>query len=66
MKFKHSRDDYLYCADHTAKPIQEQWVNIVNHDGKWTEDEAEEDSNKSLGVSFYPRIEPVEPLERKP
>ncbi|GKB45880.1 reverse transcriptase domain-containing protein [Tanacetum coccineum] len=23
MKSKHSRDDYLYCADHTAKLVQE-------------------------------------------
>ncbi|GKC18206.1 hypothetical protein Tco_1014988 [Tanacetum coccineum] len=65
MKSKHSRDDYLYCADHTAKLIQEQWVDIVNHDGKWTEDEEEEDSNKALAVSFYLRTEPVEPLEWK-
>ncbi|GJR30137.1 DNA-directed DNA polymerase [Tanacetum coccineum] len=26
MESKHSRDDYLYCADHTAKLVQEQWV----------------------------------------
>ncbi|GKE97676.1 hypothetical protein Tco_0021027 [Tanacetum coccineum] len=65
MKSKYSRDDYLYCADHTAKMIQEQWVDTVNHDGKWTEDEEHEDSNKALAVSFYPRIEPVEPLEWK-
>ncbi|GKB93778.1 reverse transcriptase domain-containing protein [Tanacetum coccineum] len=65
MKSKHSRDDYLYCADHTAKLVQEQWVNTVNHDGKWTEDEEEEDSNKALAVSFYPRTEPVESLEWK-
>ncbi|GJV75454.1 hypothetical protein Tco_1507038 [Tanacetum coccineum] len=39
MKSKHSRDDYLYCADHTAKLVQEQWVDTVNHDGKWTEEE---------------------------
>ncbi|GKD39379.1 DNA-directed DNA polymerase [Tanacetum coccineum] len=55
MKSKHSRDDYLYCADHTVKMVQEQWVNIVNHEGKWTEEEEEEDSNKALAVSFYPR-----------
>ncbi|GKD51213.1 hypothetical protein Tco_1280189 [Tanacetum coccineum] len=30
-----------------------------------TEEEEEEDSNKVLVVSFYPRIEPVEPLEWK-
>ncbi|GJX39542.1 putative nucleotidyltransferase, ribonuclease H [Tanacetum coccineum] len=46
MKSKHSRDDYLYCADHTAKLVQEQWVDIVNHDGKWTEVDEEEDSNE--------------------
>ncbi|GKC55919.1 DNA-directed DNA polymerase [Tanacetum coccineum] len=65
MKSKHSRDDYLYCADHTVKLVQEQWVNTVNHDGKWTEEEEEEDSNKALAVSFYSRTEPMEPLEWK-
>ncbi|GJY55180.1 DNA-directed DNA polymerase [Tanacetum coccineum] len=29
MKSKHSYDDYLYCDDHTAKMIQEQWVDTV-------------------------------------
>ncbi|GKD21185.1 DNA-directed DNA polymerase [Tanacetum coccineum] len=46
MKSKHSRDDYLYCADYTAKLIQEQWVDMVDHDGKWTKVEEEEDSNE--------------------
>nr|GEV12789.1 putative reverse transcriptase domain-containing protein [Tanacetum cinerariifolium] len=27
MKSKHSHDDYLYCADHIVKLVQEQWVN---------------------------------------
>ncbi|GKD61172.1 hypothetical protein Tco_1298681 [Tanacetum coccineum] len=63
IKSKHSRDDYLYCADHTAKLVQEQWVDTINHDGKWTKEE--EDSNKALAVSFYPKTEPVEPLEWK-
>ncbi|GKC04082.1 RNA-directed DNA polymerase, partial [Tanacetum coccineum] len=40
-------------------------VDTVNHDGKWTEEEEEEDSNKALAVSFYLRTEPVEPLEWK-
>ncbi|GKA31271.1 DNA-directed DNA polymerase [Tanacetum coccineum] len=66
MKSKHSCDDYLYCADHTTKLVQEQWVNIVNHDGKWVEEEEEEDSNEVHAVSFTPRTEPVEPLEWKP
>ncbi|GKD07489.1 DNA-directed DNA polymerase [Tanacetum coccineum] len=43
----------------------EQRVDIVNHDRKWTEEEEEEDSNKALIVSFYPRTKPVEPLEWK-
>ncbi|GKE36024.1 DNA-directed DNA polymerase [Tanacetum coccineum] len=34
MKSKHSRDDYLYCANHTAKLVREQWVDTINHDGK--------------------------------
>nr|GEX15719.1 hypothetical protein [Tanacetum cinerariifolium] len=55
MKSKHSRDDYLYYADHTVKLVQEQWVKTVNHDRKWTEEE-EEDFNKALAVSFYPRM----------
>ncbi|GJV47046.1 hypothetical protein Tco_1437258 [Tanacetum coccineum] len=65
MKSKHSRDDYLYCADHTAKLVHEQWVDTVNHDRKWIEEEEEDDSNNALVVSFYPRAEPVEPLEWK-
>ncbi|GJT52340.1 hypothetical protein Tco_0978497 [Tanacetum coccineum] len=42
-----------------------QWVDTVNHDEKWIEEEEEEDSNNALAVSFYPRAEPVEPLEWK-
>nr|GFC17076.1 hypothetical protein [Tanacetum cinerariifolium] len=34
MKSKHSRDDYLYCADHTAKLVRKQWVDTIDHDGK--------------------------------
>ncbi|GJX24465.1 reverse transcriptase domain-containing protein, partial [Tanacetum coccineum] len=64
MKSKHSRDDYLYCFEHTAKLVQEQWVDIINHDGEWTKEEGD-DPNKVFVVSFYPRTEPVEPLEWK-
>ncbi|GJX70892.1 hypothetical protein Tco_0308063 [Tanacetum coccineum] len=63
MKSKHSRDDYLYCVDHTVKLIQEQWVDTIEHDRKWTEVEDKGDSNKVQAVSFYSRTEPVEPLE---
>ncbi|GJW01257.1 hypothetical protein Tco_1556508 [Tanacetum coccineum] len=65
MKFKHSHDDYMYCADHTAKLVREQWVDTVDHDGKWTEAEEEGDSNKVQAVSFDPRTEPVKPREWK-
>ncbi|GJS50534.1 putative nucleotidyltransferase, ribonuclease H [Tanacetum coccineum] len=65
MKSKHSQDDYLYCADHIAKLVQEQLVDTVDHDRKWTEVEEEEDSNEVQEVSFYPRTKPAEPLEWK-
>ncbi|GKB06701.1 reverse transcriptase domain-containing protein [Tanacetum coccineum] len=39
LKSKHFFDDYLYCADHTAKLVREQWVDTVNHEGRWTEEE---------------------------
>ncbi|GKD46351.1 reverse transcriptase domain-containing protein [Tanacetum coccineum] len=57
IKTKHSREDYLYCADHTVKLVQEQWVDTINHDSKWTEEEEEEDPSNALAVSFYPRTE---------
>ncbi|GJX35458.1 hypothetical protein Tco_0247015 [Tanacetum coccineum] len=50
---------------HTAKLVQEQWVDIVDHEGEWTEEEEGDDPNEVLAVSFYPRTEPVEPLEWK-
>ncbi|GJU92475.1 DNA-directed DNA polymerase [Tanacetum coccineum] len=49
----------------SLRMIQEQWVDIVSHDGKWAEEEEEEDSNKVHVVSFYPGTEPIEPLEWK-
>ncbi|GJR43115.1 hypothetical protein Tco_1311218, partial [Tanacetum coccineum] len=35
------------------------------HDGRWAEEEEEEDSNKVHAVSFYLGTEPIEPLEWK-
>nr|GEW82392.1 putative reverse transcriptase domain-containing protein [Tanacetum cinerariifolium] len=64
-KSKHSRDDYLYCADQTANLIRGKWVDTIDHDGKWTKEEEDGDSNKVQAVSFYPRAEPVEPLDWK-
>nr|GEW14005.1 hypothetical protein [Tanacetum cinerariifolium] len=65
MKSKHSRNDYMYYADHTAKLVREQWVDAINHEGNWTEAEDEGDSHEVQAVSFYPRTEPIEPLEWK-
>ncbi|GKF44644.1 hypothetical protein Tco_0131196, partial [Tanacetum coccineum] len=49
-----------------TKMIQEQWVDIVSHGGKWAEEEEEkEDSNEVHVVSFYPGTEPIEPLKWK-
>ncbi|GJY59372.1 hypothetical protein Tco_0459264 [Tanacetum coccineum] len=46
--------------------VGKQWVDKVNHDGKWTtRRKKEEDSNEVQAVSFYPRTESVEPLEWK-
>ncbi|GKA26753.1 reverse transcriptase domain-containing protein [Tanacetum coccineum] len=39
-----------------------QWVDIIDHDGKWAKVEEEGDSNEVQVVSFYPRTKPVEPL----
>ncbi|GJZ17681.1 hypothetical protein Tco_0553804 [Tanacetum coccineum] len=56
---------HLSHADHTAKLVREQWVDTIDHDGKWAEVEQEGDSNEVQAISFYPRTEPVEPLEWK-
>ncbi|GJW49713.1 reverse transcriptase domain-containing protein [Tanacetum coccineum] len=49
MKSKYSRDDYLYCADHTAKIVRGQWVDIITHDGEWVEAEEEGECQASQG-----------------
>ncbi|GJT65215.1 reverse transcriptase [Tanacetum coccineum] len=61
MKYKCSRDDYLYYADHTTKLIREQWVDTVGHDKEWIESEKGRDSDEVRAVSFYLKAEPVEP-----
>nr|GEW65630.1 hypothetical protein [Tanacetum cinerariifolium] len=46
MKSKCSRDDYLYCVDHTTNLIREQWVDTVDHDEEWIKTEDEGDLDK--------------------
>ncbi|GKB46256.1 DNA-directed DNA polymerase [Tanacetum coccineum] len=50
---------------HEGKLSLRVGIDTINHNGKWTEEEEEENSNEALAVSFYPRIEPAEPLEWK-
>ncbi|GKB57010.1 hypothetical protein Tco_0913196 [Tanacetum coccineum] len=44
MKYKCSRNDYLYCADHTAKLIREKRVDTINNDKEWIETKEGRDS----------------------
>ncbi|GJY36352.1 DNA-directed DNA polymerase [Tanacetum coccineum] len=65
MKFVHFHNDYLYCADHTIKLVKEQWVDTIHHDGEWVEPNDKCNPEEIRAVSFYPRQEPVKPLEWK-
>ncbi|GJY11852.1 reverse transcriptase domain-containing protein [Tanacetum coccineum] len=47
IRSKYSRDNYLYCVDHTAKLDREQWVDTVDHDGKWIEAEEVRDPKEA-------------------
>ncbi|GJU90785.1 hypothetical protein Tco_1303208 [Tanacetum coccineum] len=48
-----------------AKLIREKRVDTVNNDKEWIETKEGRDSVKVRAVSFYPKAEPVEPLEWK-
>nr|GEU54127.1 hypothetical protein [Tanacetum cinerariifolium] len=63
-KFEDELANFMLEKKSHAKGIGDMLVQH-NHDGKWTEKEEDEDSNKALVVSFYPRTKPVEPLEWK-
>nr|GEX21362.1 hypothetical protein [Tanacetum cinerariifolium]GEX52478.1 hypothetical protein [Tanacetum cinerariifolium]GEX53054.1 hypothetical protein [Tanacetum cinerariifolium] len=65
LKSSYFRDDYLYYTDHTAKLFTEQWVDIIDHDGKWVETEEDGDPKEVQAVSFHPRTETIKPLEWK-
>ncbi|GJW99540.1 retrovirus-related pol polyprotein from transposon TNT 1-94 [Tanacetum coccineum] len=64
MKSKYSRDDYLYCVDHTAKLVRGQWVDTINHDEEWVEAEEEGGIDSSFCThkiliedKFKPRVQ---------
>ncbi|GJS76000.1 reverse transcriptase domain-containing protein [Tanacetum coccineum] len=63
MRSRYSRDDYLFCSNHTTKLIQEQWVDTVDYDGKWIETE-EEDNPKEIRA-IKPSITEPPKLELK-
>ncbi|GJW36759.1 hypothetical protein Tco_0059679 [Tanacetum coccineum] len=65
MRSKYSRNDYLYCVDHTVKLVHEQWVDTIDHNGKWIKTKEEDNREEIRAISFYPRQEPSEPLEWK-
>nr|GEX96674.1 hypothetical protein [Tanacetum cinerariifolium] len=65
MRSRYTCDDYLYCVDHTTKLVHEQWVDTVDHDGKWIEIKEEDNPQEIRVVSFYPKHEPSEPLKWK-
>ncbi|GKC91427.1 DNA-directed DNA polymerase [Tanacetum coccineum] len=49
----------------SLRPIQEQWVDTVDHDREWIETKEGRYSDDVWAVSFYPRVEPDKPLEWK-
>ncbi|GJV99292.1 DNA-directed DNA polymerase [Tanacetum coccineum] len=49
----------------SLRPIREQWVDTVDHDGEWIETKEGRDSDDVRAVSFYPMAEPDKPLEWK-
>nr|GEW92544.1 ribonuclease H-like domain, reverse transcriptase, RNA-dependent DNA polymerase [Tanacetum cinerariifolium] len=65
VRSMHSRDDYLYCAGHTVKLVREEWVDMVDHDSKWIEEEEERDPKEVQAVSIYLKPESIGPLEWK-
>ncbi|GJZ83892.1 hypothetical protein Tco_0649065 [Tanacetum coccineum] len=48
-----------------TQEVSRYHVDTIEHDRKWTKAEDERDSNKVQAVSFYPRTEPIEPLQWK-
>ncbi|GKB84754.1 reverse transcriptase domain-containing protein, partial [Tanacetum coccineum] len=58
-------DDCLYFADHTDELVQQQWIDTLNHDSNWINNEEENDAEEVQAASFYPRKEPIKPLEWK-
>ncbi|GJY77409.1 hypothetical protein Tco_0482525 [Tanacetum coccineum] len=53
---------------HEGKPslrVKNETVDTIDHDEEWVEAEDGRFSNEVRAVSFYPRAEPVEPLEWK-
>ncbi|GKC36851.1 hypothetical protein Tco_1049235 [Tanacetum coccineum] len=65
VRAAYTHDDYLYYVDHTTNLVQEQWIDTLIYDGKWNDIEKDIESEKVQAVSFYPKKEPIEPLEWK-
>ncbi|GJR66974.1 reverse transcriptase domain-containing protein [Tanacetum coccineum] len=65
MKFTSSQDDCLYFADHTDEMVQEQLDDTLDPDRNWIDNEEGDEAEEVQAISFYPRKEPIEPLEWK-
>ncbi|GJW32007.1 reverse transcriptase domain-containing protein [Tanacetum coccineum] len=59
------RDNYLYFANYTDEMVQEQWNDTIYHDSNWIDNEEEDEAEEEQVDSFYPRKEPIDPLEWK-
>ncbi|GJX08070.1 hypothetical protein Tco_0196002 [Tanacetum coccineum] len=65
MKFASSQDDCLYLSDHTDEMVQEQLDDTLHPDCYWIDNKEEDEAEEVQAISFYPRKEPIEPLEWK-
>ncbi|GKD24711.1 DNA-directed DNA polymerase [Tanacetum coccineum] len=65
MKFALSQDNCLYFADHTNEMVQEQLDDTLDPDHNWIDNEEGDEAEDVQAISFYPRKEPIEPLEWK-
>ncbi|GJT78435.1 reverse transcriptase domain-containing protein [Tanacetum coccineum] len=65
IKFASSQVNCLYFADHTDEMVQEQIDDTLDPDRYWIDTEEEDEAEEVQAISFYPRKEPIEPLEWK-
>ncbi|GJR41114.1 DNA-directed DNA polymerase [Tanacetum coccineum] len=65
MKFALSWGCLYYTSRHSDELVQQQWIDTLNHDSNWINNEEENNAEEVQAASFYPRKEPIKPLEWK-